>query len=83
MGVLNTCLHFVASDLKFSETSAGAVVVSALLVGAAIGSLLAGGLADRLGPKAASVSNTLPLFLGLAICAVSEQLWAMILGEHT
>lgn len=81
VGVLNTCLSFVAKDLGFSEISMGAVVVSALLVGAAVGSLLAGGLADRLGPKNAQVANTLPLFVGIAISAASEQLWTMLLGE--
>lgn len=82
IGVLNTCLSFVARDLGFAETPTGAVVVSALLVGAALGSLAAGGLADRLGPRTASVVNNLPLFLGVAFSAASERLWSMLLGER-
>ena len=82
IGVLNTCLDYVAHDLHFSQTNTGAVVVSALLVGAALGSLMAGALADRLGPRTASVLNTLPLFAGITICAAAEQLWSMLLGKQ-
>lgn len=80
LGVLNTCLEHVATDLKFSE-AVGAVVVSALLVGAAIGSLGAGGLADRLGPRTALLANNVPLLLGISLCGTAGSLWTLLVGR--
>ncbi len=60
MGVLNTSITFVRQDLRFGE-AVEAVVVSALLVGATVGSMLAGQVADGLGPRTASIFNSLPL----------------------
>lgn len=71
----------MAADLGFSASSAGALVVSSLLVGAAAGSLLAGRLADRVGPKRATVLNTLPLVLGTALSASASSLGMMLLGR--
>ena len=50
LGVLNTSLTWVAADLDFQVTTAGAVVVSAVIVGAVFGSLFAGQFADAVGP---------------------------------
>ena len=52
LGVLNTCGEHVEASLGISQ-QLGAAVVAALLVGATIGSLAAGRLADRLGPRCA------------------------------
>ncbi len=49
LGVLNTCEAHVEVDIGSGE--AGASLVSLLLIGAALGSLVAGRLADRLGPR--------------------------------
>ena len=49
LGVLNTCEAHVEVDIGSGE--AGASLVSFLLIGAALGSLVAGRLADRLGPR--------------------------------
>ena len=49
LGVLNTCEAHVEVDIGSGE--AGANLVSLLLIGAALGSLVAGRLADRLGPR--------------------------------
>lgn len=49
LGVLNTCEAHVEVDIQSGE--AGASLVASLLIGAALGSLVAGRLADRLGPR--------------------------------
>ena len=49
LGVLNTCEAHVEVDIGSGE--AGASLVASLLVGAALGSLGVGRLADRLGPR--------------------------------
>lgn len=49
LGVLNTSEAHVEVDLRSGE--AGASLVAVLLVGATLGSLVAGRLADRLGPR--------------------------------
>eukprot|EP00887_Chlorella_sp_A99_P005345 scaffold1.g5345.t1 len=81
LGVLNTALPAVAADLGFAEAGGGAVVVSALVVGAFAGSLSAGQLADRCGPKRAILLNTLPLLAGGLICTAAPGLWAMLAGR--
>ena len=81
LGVLNTCLHWVAVDLDFDETKGGSVVVSAALVGAAVGALLAGQFADAVGPKKALVINNVSLIVGCVLCAWAPGgLWAAIIG---
>lgn len=81
LGVLNTSLGAVAADLGFSEAGAGAVVTSALVLGACFGSLGAGAAADSLGPKRALILNTLPLLVGGAVCAAAASLWGMLAGR--
>lgn len=85
LGILNTCLTYISRDLDISEDRGGAVAVSALLIGAAIGAFLAGQLADALGPRRASQLNTVPLLLGSLISAVAPAspvgFWAILLGK--
>ena len=81
LGVLNTCLHWVAEDLGFDETRGGSLVVSAALVGAAVGALLAGQFADRVGPKKALLLNNSSLIVGCILIAWAPGgIWAAILG---
>ena len=51
LGVLNTCQSHVEADLNTSHEGGGAAMVAGLLVGATLGSLLSGRLADRFGPR--------------------------------
>ncbi len=84
IGVLNPSLHYVAHDLRFSEDAwGGALAVSALLVGATIGALFAGQLADKVGPKRALQLNNLPMIVGVAISAGAWELYGMCLGAHS
>lgn len=66
LGVLNTPLAHVASDLGFRVETHGAAVVSALLLGGIFGALAAGVAADALGPKRAMMLNNLLLAAGCA-----------------
>ena len=82
MGVLNTCLDWVADDLHFAVARGGSVVVSAALIGAACGSLAAGQFADKLGPGRALLWNNLLLLSGSLLTSLSPGgIWAAIVGE--
>lgn len=81
LGVLNTCLDFMAADLSFDVTKGGSVVVSAALIGAAVGALAAGQIADKTGPRRALILNNTSLLAGSLLCAFSPGgIWAAVLG---
>ncbi|KAK9866097.1 hypothetical protein WJX84_006291 [Apatococcus fuscideae] len=67
MGVTNTPLQFIAEDLRFSLERGSALVTSALLVGAAAGSLVAGQAADKYGPKHSLLLNNLLFVAGCVL----------------
>lgn len=79
LGVLNTSLDYVLKDLD--QPGLGAVIVSAVLIGATGGALAAGTLADKLGPKRAIVLNTLPFVAGAAMSATATGATSMITGR--
>ncbi|EFN59043.1 hypothetical protein CHLNCDRAFT_137750 [Chlorella variabilis] len=81
LGVLNTCQSHVEADLNTSHEGGGAAMVAGLLVGATLGSLLSGRLADRFGPRTASAMNTAALLAGAALSLGARQLPAMLLGR--
>ncbi|KAL4547850.1 hypothetical protein Ndes2526B_g07072 [Nannochloris sp. 'desiccata'] len=80
IAILNTSLDSVRESLNI-PSSHGAVVVSTLLVGALFGSLGAGNLADKLGPKKATVFNAIPLALGSILCATAPSEPLLLLGR--
>jgi MFS family permease len=81
LGVLNTSLSYVARDLDFSVAISGAIVVSTLLVGASVGALFAGQVADRVGPGKALQINNLFFVAGCICSAVSPWgFWGMNIG---
>lgn len=83
LGILNTCLDWMAGDLDFDVTKGGSIVVSAALIGASIGSLAAGQFADRVGPGKALVVNNISLLAGSVLCAFSYGgIWAAVVGKH-
>ena len=82
LGVLNTCLDWVAVDLHFAVAKGGSVVVSAALIGAAVGSLAAGQFADKIGPGKALLWNNVLLLVGSLLCAISPGgIWAAVIGK--
>ena len=80
IAVMNTSLDAVEDTLHI-PASRGAIAVSLLLVGALFGSLCAGVVADRLGPKKATVLNTLPLAVGSILCASAPSEAVFLLGR--
>jgi major inositol transporter-like SP family MFS transporter len=81
LGILNTSLYWVTKDLGLDFTSQGAVIVSAVVVGAVVGSLFAGQAADALGPKKALLINNAWLLVGTVLCAAAPGgYWGLLAG---
>jgi MFS family permease len=80
IAVLNTSLDAVTENLNIPARR-GAFTVSVLLIGALFGSLGAGNLADKLGPKKATVLNTTPLALGSILSATASSESTLIMGR--
>lgn len=57
------------------------MVVSCVLFGAFLGALGAGSLADKIGPKKATIVNSLPLALGSAVAAFSSNESIFVVGR--
>ncbi|KAK9919103.1 hypothetical protein WJX75_009435 [Coccomyxa subellipsoidea] len=82
LGILNTSLYWVTKDLGLDFTSQGAVIVSAVVVGAVVGSLFAGQAADALGPKKALLINNAWLLVGTVLCAAAPGgYWGLLAGR--
>lgn len=73
LGVMNTVLDTISSDLEFDSQVGGAFVVSILLLGGAAGALGAGVFADAVGTKRAQVINVLFLIVGSALSALTTK----------
>lgn len=82
IGVMNGPLTSIAHDLKFEgDTIMEGIVVSTFLVGAFLGSISGGVLADKVGRKRTFQVDMLPLILGAALSASAGSVYAMILGR--
>ncbi len=81
---MNTPLQFIAEDLRFSLEKGSALVTSALLIGAAVGSLSAGQAADKYGPKHALQLNNILFIIGCALTMTTPfGLTGMIAGDDS
>ena len=67
-------------DLHLDFVREGAFIVSAVLVGAIVGSLFAGQAADALGPRKALLLNNAWLLVGSILCAASPGGYAGLLA---
>ncbi len=67
-GVLNTALPYVTADLQYPNE---AVLSSAVVAGAAFGAIVAGKIADAVGPRRAQLINSIPFVLGALFSALS------------
>ena len=87
MGVLNGPLAQAAQSVGVGDSiNAQGLMVSSGLVGATIGSLGCGRIADAIGRRSALSLCALPLAIGPALCAASASLdslafWAFVLGR--
>ena len=84
LGILNTAEAWVAKDLGLDLASQGAVITSAVIVGAVVGSLFAGQAADALGPKKALLLNNAWLLVGCVLCSGTPTgYWGLLAGQCT
>ena len=81
LGILNTAEAWVAQDLNLDISSQGAIITSAVIVGAVVGSLFAGQSADALGPKKALLLNNAWLLIGCLLCSGTPAgYWGLLAG---
>ncbi len=76
-GVINGALDPMVADLGLTPTTEG-LVTSSLLVGAAIGALVAGRLADRFGRRRTLVGLAVVFFLGALGSVVAPGVGVML-----
>ena len=82
LGILNAPLRAVAADMQFDRSTTGGVVVSALNVGAIVGSLFAGRAADKRGPRTALMYNNFWFAVGSLLCATTPLgVWGLLAGK--
>ncbi|KAH7447460.1 hypothetical protein KP509_01G108000 [Ceratopteris richardii] len=82
LGIMNGPLISIAHELNFEgDTILEGFVVSTFLVGAFIGSISGGVLADRIGRRRTFQLDMAPLILGTALSATSENVNVMIVGR--
>lgn len=80
LAVINPSLGYVQRTLHSPEPH-GALLVSSVLVGAFLGALFAGSIADAIGPKRATILNTLPFAVGTALSAAATSEGTMMAGR--
>lgn len=78
--MLNTCIDPIARRWGVPELWLSPLATCSMLAGAAAGSIFAGGVADRLGPKRALLANNAPLAAGALLCAVAWDPWSLCAG---
>jgi MFS family permease len=82
LGIVNPALDYLARDLGIAlNTQLKGLVVSTVLVGATMGSLYSGRIADGVGRRTALVGVAAPLFLGSVLCGFANNVWFMLLGR--
>ncbi|XP_019443456.1 PREDICTED: probable plastidic glucose transporter 3 [Lupinus angustifolius] len=82
VGVVNETLESISVDLSFSgNTLAEGLVVSTCLVGAFLGSLFSGWIADGIGRRRSFQLCALPMIIGAGMSATAKSLWGMLLGR--
>jgi sugar porter (SP) family MFS transporter len=79
-GVISGALLFIEDDFELTSFTEGCVV-SGLLIGAAIGALLAGQAADRFGRRPTLIATAAVFAVGIAIAALSPSLPLLIAGR--
>ena len=81
-GVVNPALETLARDIGIvSDVAAKGAVVSSMLFGAAAGSFIAGGLADKIGRKSSLSVAGVALAIGSVACATAMGLSSMLAGR--
>ena len=79
-GVISGALSFITTDFHLSSFTSG-VVVSAILVGAMVGALSSGRIADRFGRRAAIITAAAIFTLGAILAAVAPSAATLIVAR--
>jgi len=79
-GVISGALLFIRTQFALSTTDQG-LVVSVVLVGAAVGALTGGRLADRFGRRSMLLVTALIFVAGALVCAFTPSLAVLVLGR--
>jgi sugar porter (SP) family MFS transporter len=79
-GVISGAILYVGNDFHLTPFTTGCVV-SGLLIGAAVGALAAGALADRLGRRRTLIATGVVFLLGVIVCSLSPTLLVLIAGR--
>lgn len=79
-GVISGALIFIKQQFTLS-TFHQELVVSVVLVGAAVASLSGGKLADRLGRRRTLLATAVIFIIGALLCALSESVTLLIIGR--
>jgi sugar porter (SP) family MFS transporter len=76
-GVISGALSFITADFHLSAVSSG-LVVSAILIGAMLGALGSGPLADRFGRRGAIIAAAVIFAVGAVLAALSPSVGALL-----
>jgi sugar porter (SP) family MFS transporter len=79
-GVISGAILYIGNDFTLTPFTTGCVV-SGLLIGAAVGALAAGALADRLGRRPTLIATGGTFLVGVVICSLSPSLVTLIGGR--
>jgi sugar porter (SP) family MFS transporter len=80
-GVISGALLFIKQDFGGLSSFLQGAVVSGLLLGATLGALVAGRMADALGRRPTIVVAALTFVVGIVVVLVSTGVWVMIAGR--
>ncbi|GHE14029.1 MFS transporter [Klenkia taihuensis] len=80
-GVIGGVLPNISDDFTLDTPFLQGTVVSILLVGAAVGALVAGRVADTLGRRKAIIATSLVFVVGLLLSIVAPAFWVLLLSR--
>lgn len=77
---INDAIQFIQEDFVFGDTLKG-IVVGSLQIGAAVGALLAGFMADRFGRKRTIIISAILFVVGVTLASVSPDVDVLLLAR--
>ncbi len=80
-GVIGGVLPNISDDFTLDTPFLQGTVVSILLVGAAVGALVAGRVADTLGRRKAIIATSLVFVVGLLLSIVAPAFWVLLVSR--
>jgi sugar porter (SP) family MFS transporter len=80
-GVIGGVLPNISDDFTLDTPFLQGTVVSILLVGAAVGALIAGRVADTLGRRRAIIATSVVFVVGLLLSIVAPAFWVLLLSR--